>query len=152
MATLEEQAKPAVSNLLTQSDEDLFSELGARLKALETHPEISGKFDAEVMRLEDLGFVDDFVTKFFARANRQAYELLCASDGKNKAERNDIASKLKLSVDDAGAAIAAFLVANMAMAPAAAAVVAALIVKLVLQNAVTSLCEVWGEYLNPATP
>jgi hypothetical protein len=61
-----------------------------------------------------------------------------------------VASAFGLGKEDIGAAIAALLVAHLALAPASAAVVAVLIVKLFFRPAVDAMCQVWSENLQKA--
>jgi hypothetical protein len=147
MTELSEKARASVNSLLKLDEQALYEELGLRLNVMEMSPEISGSFDPDFVRVESLGIRDDvraFTKAFFKRVNRQTYELICDADSESVKERNKVLEAFRIGPEYVAAALAAFLVTNMAIAPAAAPVIAALIVKVVLGSAQGALCDVWG--------
>jgi hypothetical protein len=149
MADLKDQARPAVQALMDKDEEQLYQELGLRLRAMQENPALSGSFTPQIdTHLEALGPVEDlkdFGQRFFKRVNKQAYQLICGTEAADSEERENIIDAFGIGREAVAPAIAALLVTHMGMAPAIAAVVTTLILRLVFRNAFESMCEVWGE-------
>ncbi len=152
MAELHELARPAVTSLFQSDADQLYEQLGIRSRGISADPMIAGSFAPDLLYDAPLmGPMDDlrrFGKLFFGRINKQCHDLVCGDDTKNTAERQKVVAAFKLGKEDVGSAIAALLVAYLGLAPAIAAVVAVLIVKLFFRPAVDSMCQVWTEDLS----
>src|SRR5689334_16826521 len=94
MSDLANQARPAIDHLMQHDEDQLYIELGNRLKAIQRDPAVSGSFEPHIdTGLEVLGAADDikeFGQRFFARLSGQAYTLLCGEDAENSADRQSL--------------------------------------------------------------
>jgi hypothetical protein len=151
MSELDQMARHAVEQLLQSDEDQLFEELAIRNKAILKDPGLAGSFspkasyDAALM-----GPMDDlrkFGRIFFSRLNRDCYNLVCGGEQLDSQEREKVANAFGVGKTEVAAAIAGIMVAHFAIAPAIAAVVAALIVKLFFRNAHGAMCEVWKQKL-----
>jgi hypothetical protein len=143
---LENQAQSATSKLLGIDTNALYIELGKRVQEIRRDPSASGRFDmttqsaSEAMGAEQL---QEFGRRFFNRANRAAYALMCSADSENSAERENLTKAFGLGMDAVAPALTGLLVVHLGMAPAIAAVIAVLAVKLFFQPGYDAMCEVW---------
>jgi hypothetical protein len=154
MSSLDKTALPAVEYLLEASPDELFAELELRRLSIAEQPRTAGSFDAAsqyraVVNLP-VAQLTEFGRRFFARFSRDLHDLVCGSDLANAEVRKDLQSSLT-SKSTFAAAVAGVLVFHFGIAPALAAVVAALVVRLFVDNALHVLCEMWGESLSKAT-
>jgi len=151
MGSLAERAKPAVEKLSESDESQLYEELGLRLKAIAADERLSGSFEPQIgYNAQFMGPMDDlraFGQKFFDKASRQAYSLICG-DGLSKDEREKMAAAFG-SKADLAAFVAALLVSYFGMAPAIAAVVGALVLRLFFRPAHEAMCEVWSQHFRP---
>jgi hypothetical protein len=150
MPDLASQAQPAVESLLQSDDDALYVELGRRLKALQDDPAVGGAFDPKLVVLEAMGPVDDirdFGKRFFERLNGEAYKLMCSTDAEDTEERKKLLDAFPIGKEAVTAALAAGLVAWVGLAPAIAAVVAAIAMRLFFRAAYGATCDVWKENL-----
>jgi len=148
MTDLAIQAQPTVERLLSYDEDKLYAELGKRLKAIQLDPSASGNFDLEVTgtEVQSLGPYQDlkeFGVRFFSRFNIQAYELVCGSDSDNPKDRQKLMEAFGFGADAVAATLTALLVANLAIAPAVAAVCATLAIKLFFKPGHAAMCDVW---------
>ncbi len=152
MADLSELAKPAVEELLKSDEEQLYEQLGMRAKAIAEDPTKSSSFELQVIYDQaQMGLKEDvkeFGQRLFRRWNVEAYKLVCGSDYQDQESRESLLKAFSL---DGGVAVAAapsaLLVTYLGLAPALAAVVAALLVKRFLRPTYEVFCEVWKEKL-----
>jgi hypothetical protein len=155
MADPERQAESAVEMLMTYDEDRLYSELGMRLRTVRRDPTKSAQFDlVPDTPLEELGVADDlraFGRKFFDRVSTQAYALVCGSDSEQTEERGKLLQAFGIGRDAVAPALSVLLVGHLGLAPAIAAVVATLIVRLFFRPAHEAMCEVWQGRL-PQTP
>jgi len=151
MSDIDQMALHAVKQLLQSDEDQLYEELAIRNKAILKDPSLAGSFSPEASYDAALvGPMDDlrkFGRIFFSRLNRDCYGLVCGSEQVNTQEREKVVKAFGLGKTEVAAAIAAIMVAHFAMAPAIAAVVGALIVKLFFRNAQEAMCEVWKQKL-----
>ncbi len=156
MADRTAQARTAVAALSSKDDDALFLELGKRVAMNRKDPRTVTDFDPTVEpEFEALGVMSDLVTlgrDFFGRVNKQAYELMCGADAEDSQERKKLTEAFGLGKDAIGAALAALLVAYLGLAPALAAVVAALALRLFFKPGYEAMCDLWKSKLpsNPA--
>jgi hypothetical protein len=149
MATVEQAAGPVVAKLSERDDAQLYQELALRMKGAYANPATAGEldptieFDAQLMGpLDDL---QEFGRRFFNRFLPDAYSLVCGSG--DAEERKKVQSAFNIGPDAVGAAIAGVIVVQLGLAPAVAAVIAALVMRLFFRNAYQAMCEVWKEKL-----
>jgi hypothetical protein len=151
MPELDELALPAAKQLLQSDEDQLYEELGIRQKAILRDPGLAGSFSPEASYNAVLmGPMDDlrnFGKLFFSRLNRDCYDLICGGQQADAKEREKVAKAFGLGKTEVAAAIAGVIVAHFAIAPAIAAVVAALVVKLFFRNAQEAMCQVWKQKL-----
>jgi hypothetical protein len=149
MSDLTRQARPAVESLAGQDEDQLYKELGLRLQAIQRDPSISASFEPQIpTQLEAMGAAEDlraFGQRFFQRVNVQAYQLVCGQEDEDSEDRESVINAFGLGRDAVAAAIAGLLVAQLGLAPAIAAVVAALIIRVFFRSAYEAMCEVWSE-------
>jgi hypothetical protein len=142
-------AKPAMEKLEESDESQLYQELGIRLKAIASNPAIAGSFDPAVTYSASLmGPLDDvklFGKKFFEKMSREVYGMVCG--GGLTAEEQKKFTEALGNKADWGTWLAAILVSHWALAPAIAAVVAALIVRLFFKPFHAAMCEVWATKL-----
>lgn len=151
MIELVDLVRPAVENLLQSEESQLYEELGVRQKAIMIDPAKAGFFEPDLTYdAEEMGSLDDlrdFGRILFEKLNVDAYNLVCGTKTEDSEERRKLLAAFGIDDKVVAAAIAALLITHMAIAPAIAAVVAAIIVKLFFQNTHRAMCEVWKKKL-----
>ena len=75
------------------------------------------------------------------------YELVCGKSAADKAMRDKLMTAASGKAGTFAAVLAGALVSTFGWAPALAAVVAALVVKLFFKNAYVTTCDVWSKRL-----
>lgn len=107
----------------------------------------SGHFDVQPdQTLESQGIMEDFAgfgRRYFQRLNLQAYALVCGSDAENSEQRQELIHAFGIGRDAVAPALAAMLVGYLGLAPAIAAVVAALMIRLFFQPGYEAMCDTW---------
>jgi hypothetical protein len=159
MVQLNEKSREAIESLLAYDVDDLFAELGAAFKAVQTGPIPDGKLSAlrsdlaAVAPLErtDLSLVD-FGKDVFDRMKIQAHQLVCGGDPNSQANLDDFLESLGLGEAAVVAALTALLLAAKFWTwPAwVATLVATTIVKLFFRPVFEEFCERWTESLASA--
>jgi hypothetical protein len=151
MPQIQEQAKAAVEKLLESPDDQLFIELGLRRKAIDADPAVAGQFDPELSYDADfagpLDVLKEFGQRYFDKVNKQVYELVCGNTKDNEQDRSNLRQAFGLDKTTFAAMLAAALVSSFGWAPAIAAVVAALVVKLFFRSGYEIACQMWKEKL-----
>ena len=152
MNDLVQQTEPIVAELLRAEEDQLYSQLGIRAKALAVDPSIGGSFDPDVTYDEaEMGVLDDvreFGKRLFRRWNRELNELICGSDPDGREERMQLARALGIGDTAAAAYISVLLVTSFGLAPALAAVAAAIIIKRFFRPALEEFCSAWQARLD----
>ena len=155
MSDLAEMARPAVDELLQRNEDELYMELGARLQAMGRDPVLSSSFAPQIdTGLESFGAMEDFKEfgkRFFERVNVHAYELVCGTDSTNAGERQKVVDAFGVGKEAVAATMAGLLVVQLGLAPAIAAVVAAIVISVFFRSAHEAMCKVWKEHL-PQSP
>lgn len=146
MEDLVAKASPAVTHLLTLDEDQLFNELGARLKALSREPSVGASFDVDEASasLESWKDFTNFGKKYFNNLNSVAHDIVCGSEEGSQA----VSQAIQHGETAVAAAIAALLVSHLGLAAVIAAAVAALIVKIFFKATAKTLCESWKESLS----
>jgi hypothetical protein len=151
MSEFENLATPAIQKLEQSEPDQLYAELGFRLKAILNEPAEAGKFEmTATYDAEFAGPLDvlrEIGQRFFARVSRDAYALVCGADQQNADERKKVLEAFDLGGTAVAAALVAAFVGTFGWAPAVATVVAALIMRLFFKNAYIATCEVWKNNL-----
>ncbi|MGH9632133.1 MAG: hypothetical protein ACRD7E_27830 [Bryobacteraceae bacterium] len=147
----EDQIQSAIEDLLASDEAQLFEELAIRNRAMVKDPSVAGSYKPRVSYNAALmGPMDDlrnFGRRLFNKVNKDCYQLVCGGGDADKQEREKLLDAFKLGKTEVAAAMAALFVAYLNVAPAIAAVLAALVVKLFFKNAHEAMCEVWSEKL-----
>ena len=148
MSDLIKQAEPAVKKLLKSDEEQLYEKLGIRAKAIAHDPTKGSSFEPHVTYdSAQMGLKEDvmeFGQRLFNRWNVESYKLICGSDTEDRKDRKDLVKAFS-SNDEViiAASLSALLVTNLGLAPAIAAVMAALIVKRFFRPAYEEFCLLW---------
>ncbi|ADR33758.1 hypothetical protein Sulku_1095 [Sulfuricurvum kujiense DSM 16994] len=141
----------AASQLAKMGENELYESLGAlhkeskinsfRLMSLD---KLTG--NVSIQKDEDAGRL------FFQRLNKQAYDFFCGGcgHGKDQSCLDHLKSALNISNDQSTmiSAVAGLLGASLGWSAVIAGIVAAILIKFVLPNAVEELCRVWGENIS----
>lgn len=147
-------AVEAMENLLNADESQLYEQLGLRAKAISENPEKAGSFAPEVTYDESLmgpkEILKDLGQRLFQRWNVEAYNLICGADDSDAQDRKDIANAFGINQVMVGAAISGILVANFGLAPAIAAVIAAIALKRFFRPGYEEFCKVWKKNLPDA--
>lgn len=151
MDNLQKSAQPAVEKLLQSSPEQLYAELGLRQKAILNDPSQAGLFETTATYnaafAGPLDVLREFGQQFFARLSKDLYNVVCGDDKENETERKKLMNAFGSGTTVFASALAGFLVSSFGLAPAIAAVVAALAVKLFFKDAYGAMCAVWKKHL-----
>src|SRR5262249_30624602 len=128
--SLQSSAQPAVEQLANLQEEQLYVELGKRLRAIRGSASESGDFAmAASTPAEAFGAGDELKAlgrKFFVRWSAAAYDLVCGAAPDDASARKQVADAFSLGPEAIAASVAAILVSHLGMAAALAAVVASL--------------------------
>ena len=150
MTTLSTQAESAAKKLLKADENQLYEQLGMRTKAIEEEPAKAGTFDPQVVYNQaEMGIKEDvreLGQRIFRRWNVEAYKLVCGSEEKDRKDREELTKAFGISDVAVAASLSALLVTNFGVAPAIAAVVAALVVKRFFRPAHEEFCQVWRKH------
>jgi hypothetical protein len=151
MSDLVKQAEPAVNKLLKADENQLYEQLGIRAKAIAEDPTRGSTFEPQVIFDEaQMGLKEDvreFGQRLFRRWNIEAYKLICGSDNEDKKDRAEVVNAFGLGEVAVAAALSALLVTHLGLAPAVAAVIAALAIKRFFRPGHEEFCIVWQKNL-----
>lgn len=152
LVNLTADAKSSTDHLLEYEEDELLVELGRRADAASINPSLVATFDpTKLAAVESLGPLEledvrEFGRRFFRKASRRAYDVVC---GEGESEESVVVRRaFEQGKQAAAAALAAVMVASIGVLPAVAAAVAALIVTTVVPSGSEVLCEMWGERLS----
>jgi len=149
MSHLDEMAEPAVQKLLGSEEDQLYEQLGLRIRALTIDPAIAGSFDPEVTYDEaQMGAKEDILAlgkAIFSRWNSEAHKLICGTGSGEQADRKSVREAFGLGETAVAAGLAGLLVTNLGLAPALAGVIAAIICKRFFRPAYEEFCAAWGK-------
>ncbi len=153
MADLTLLAQPAVAalNQPENTTEDLYKELGLRLKAMQEDVSLSSSFNPPIpQNIEAQGAAEDFRKfgeMFFQRVEKEAFNLICGTQAQENEQREKVLDAFGIGRDAVGAAIAGLLISQLGLAPLIAPVVATIILRLVFKPMYESMCGTWKENL-----
>jgi hypothetical protein len=154
MTELSKQAEPAMKKLLKADETQLYEQLGIRARAIGQDPAKSASFEPEVTYDQaQMGLkedVKDFGQRLFKRWNAEAYKLFCSTEVEDKQFRTEMTNAFGVGDTAVAAVLASLLVTHLGIAPAIAAVVAALIIKRFFRPVYEEFCVAWKKSLaNP---
>ena len=151
MSDLIKQAESAAEKLLKADENQLYEQLGIRAKAIAEDPMKGSSFEPQVTYDQaQMGLKEDvlnFGKRLFRRWNVQAYGLICGSDAEDEKDRGALVSVFGISDVAVAAALSGLLVTHLGLAPALAAVIAALAIKRFFRPAYEEFCELWKKNL-----
>ncbi|HEX8320406.1 hypothetical protein [Longimicrobium sp.] len=151
----DESLRSQVDGLLESDEDQLFAELGIRARAMQADPQVAGSYSPQVTHsAAEMGVLDDvrdFGRRVFKRWNVQAWELVCGTDADDSKDRDDFLGAIGVDKSVATAALATLLVSHLALAPAIAAVAAAIIIKRFARPAYEEFCSSWKGSLPAAS-
>ncbi|MFL5757077.1 MAG: hypothetical protein ACJ77N_12355 [Chloroflexota bacterium] len=152
MTDLHERARVAAEQLQDVDDDELYQQLGLRIRAIERDPSIAGDLSPDVPATEmGISFVDlrEFGRRTFVTLSAPAMGVVCAGAG----EGHSLEALLR-SFGTSGTAVTAalttVLIGQLAIAPAVAGIVATLVVGKVAPATLQGLCGGWGRKLEQA--
>jgi hypothetical protein len=147
------QAEAAIAALMESDESQLYEELGIRSKAIGRQPEIAGSFNPALSfdqaAMGSLDEVRKLGQRIYRRWHREAYALCCGDSPDDKKDRQTISGAFGLGAAAVAASLATALVGTFGLAPAIAAVIAALVIKRVFRPAYQEFCLAWKEQLPP---
>jgi hypothetical protein len=151
MSDLSKLAEPVVTNLLQSDVDQLYEQLGMRAKTMAADLSAAGQLDPTVRHDErTMGALDSvkrFGQRIFRRWNREAYELMCGKSADDAQDRERLVKATGIGDVAVASVLTGLLVSSFGLAPAIAAVLAALVVKRFFRPAHEEFCEVWKESL-----
>jgi hypothetical protein len=154
MSVLSQEAEPAVALLIQSDESQLYEQLGIRASAIERRPELAGSFDPPVtfdeVAMGPLDSVRELGLRIFRRWESSAYGLACGQGADDEDDRKSLTDTFGVNSTTVAAFMAALLVSHFGLAPAIAAVIAAIIVKRFFRPAYEEFCAVWGERVKVA--
>jgi hypothetical protein len=149
VSSLDDLAQPAVQKLLRADEDQLYEQLGLRLKALTIDPATAGSFDPAVAYdAAQMGVKEDILAlgkRIFERWNREAYLLLCGTGADEKQDRARVLQSFGLGEVAVAATLAGLLVTYLGLAPALAGVIAAIVCKRFFRPAYEEFCGAWAK-------
>ena len=141
-----DEALRAVEELEDADDDELYRQLGLRIKAMERDPSIAGQYAPPRALLEPMGItLGDVVglgRQAFGRLSKAGYELLCS--GGQGGRFDAFVETLGTNRMAITAGLATLLVAHIGFAPAIAGVVAALAIGKIAPASVEGVCTAWA--------
>ena len=94
-----------------------------------------------------MGLKDDLAKlgkRIFARWNTECFQLICGKNQGDSADRKEILGALGIGDVALASALSALLVSHFAIAPAIAAVIAAIVAKRFFRPAFEEFCSTWS--------
>jgi len=148
MAEQDDEVRRAVQAVAEADDDELYRELGLRLKAVERDPEIGKSFSPPRELLEPKGIaLGDLVQvgkNYFASVSKMAYSVVCS--GMQGAKFDSLIASVGKDRFAAMAALTAILsTPALGIVAALAPMIAALVIGKVLPPTVEALCAGWAK-------
>lgn len=141
----------AVMALLRKSDDELIEQIGVTARATADHAEYAGAYDPGIpegavgLSMEDLREVG---RRIFARIERQVFDVFCGTSESDEEDRRKITEALGLGEAAMAAALVYFMTSTLAIAPAIATLIAALLVRRIFLPAGQEVCTFWSEKIS----
>jgi hypothetical protein len=151
MAKIEQLAQQAERNLLQNDEEQLFELLGIRARAMADDLSVAGSFEPRVVHnsttMGPLDGVRALGRRIFNRWNVEAHKLICGGEIDDKEDREKLQNAFGMGDVTVAAVVSALLVTYFGLAPAIAAVIAAILAKRFLKPSYDEFCQYWKENL-----
>jgi len=152
MTTLSDAAKVGVDELLQSDEDQLYEELGIRSRAIAGNVAVSASFMPAITanEIQAMGAMDEVKKlgrRIFQRWNREAYHLLCGTEAEDEKDRSELRAAFGIGRSAVAATLTGMLVSSFGLAPAIAAVIAALFIKRFFQGAYEETCAFWKAQL-----
>lgn len=148
-----DDVKAAVADLHTTDEDDLYRLLALRMKTIERDMSVAGQFAPSTVAATELGIaVPDLLAlgrKAFQAIARSGQAIICGTDSDAGFHLQRILTSVNMDVTTVTAGVATLLVGQLAIAPAVAGIVAAIIVGKVAPTSVEALCKAWALKLGP---
>ena len=123
------------------------------MKTLERDPAIAGQFAPPTMAATELGIampdLHALGRKLFENIARAGQSIICGTDSEAGFHLQRLLSSVNMDITTVTAGVATLLVGQLAIAPAVAGIVAAIVVGKVAPNSVEALCTAWTKKLGP---
>lgn len=152
MSSIREDAHSAVASLVESDESQLYEQLGIRVTAIEQRPEIAGSFSPPIVfdevAMGSLDSLRDLGRRIFQRWERSAFDLVCGTTLSDEGDRKTLADAFGVNSTAAAALMATLLVGHFGVAPAIAAVIAAIVVKRFFRPAYQEFCTFWSERIS----
>jgi hypothetical protein len=146
-----QEVEETVNKLMQSSEDQLYEDLGVRVKAFATNGAATASFSSTpTYDAKQMGLRDDlraFGKAWFKGIMTSAHELICGDSPDWKEDRDKIKSTFGLGTTAVTTAIACALATNAIIPAAIAAVVATLIVKIFFKSAYDAFCANWKQKL-----
>jgi hypothetical protein len=151
MENIKRKAEPSVKKLLGADEDTLLEQLGMRAQAAQAGVPGAAEYDPVITYdVQEMGSLDDLRDlgrRLLHRWSRELHHIACGSMDDDKKDRESIIMALGLGDVAIAATISSVLVTSFAVAPAVATVIAALVVKRIIEPAGETICEHWDELL-----
>jgi hypothetical protein len=152
VSALGDEVEPAIDELLLENEDELFEQLGRRVQAIEGSSVLGDYFDFDVS-FDPSGAREAFRrlgARIYQRWESEAFGLVCGTGSGDGGDRKKLAEAFGVGGTAVAAMITAGLASTFGLAPAIAAVIAAIVVKRFLRPAYEEFCVVWGDRLGQA--
>lgn len=150
-----EPMRAAVRAVTTSNDDELYRLLAARMKLIERDPSMAGNVAPNVQDAAR-GIAADDLLKFgksaFARISVAGQAVVCGSGADQGFHLQRLLSSFNTDLNSVAAALTGLLIAQLAIAPAIASVVATLVIGKVAPSSVDALCRVWTAKIQASRP
>ena len=160
MTTVTDRAAAAVARLEGLSDEQLYEQLGLRVRQMNANPVMAGYFEPPEAFATPMGMtVTDLVglgRRTFVRFSKMGFDVICGAgvDATQAGHLERLVSSMGTNVT-AVTAIVATMLTSAAIAPVVAPLLAALIVGKIAPKTLDDLCLNWKARIDgkpPAAP
>jgi hypothetical protein len=147
-----EKAESALRKLLQSDEDQLYEEIGIRMSAMSEDSLDVSEFDPTVtIDVSEMGPLDDLRElgrRMMQRWNRSAHELVCGTSDSDSKDRKTLLEAFGAGEIAVGVALATLLVSHLAITPAIASVIAALVMKRFFTPAYEEFCSMWETKLD----
>lgn len=138
-----------VSSLVGKPEGDLYALLASRASmqdagSVDLDDRFRTSYDTDEL---NRGPAIELGKRIFARCSRAAHDFCCNPSGEDKELRDKMLNAIFSKEGGGVALLAGGLVAAIGLSPAVAALVAALLVKLIIAPTAAEVCSAWGEAL-----
>src|SRR3954447_24011470 len=148
-----DDVRAAVANLADTDEDDLYRLLALGVKTIQKHPAMAGEVAPPTRAATELGIampdLHALGRKLFENIARASQSIICGSDSEAGFHLQRILSSVNMDITTVTAGVATLLVGQLAIAPAVAGIVAAIVVGKVAPTSVEALCAAWSKKVAP---